>query len=533
MKKQKNWINLMIIICFFIIGLVFFQRAFDVLITSVLTEHDKQFLDLMESVDMNLNHRLHRVRDEFQYVVDSNEIRDAEMQLKNGDTERMLYELQNSVIYSDKDVKNILVYHNDDLLLCSEGDKDCKFTFLDEEDQDRIFVCIDEKKKAYLAIKRDSKNEDYVYYALMETDHLYDNIVPKLLMKDNWVVFYDVETGFLTQNHNNQPSYQILSKEEIRKRNDGYTILLDSQEKNEPVIETYKYKNLDSVIVNQRIATLPVSHTVNGSFAIAVAHDSRMIYEVLKQVQNQMILASFFILLAFVFIIWKVIGLRNYRKEVEYNMKMVVLENEYKEKVSKAQIQNSVSQMQPHFLYNALSSIREIVMDDPEYASDLIYDFTTHLRSCIRSLSHMDYISFTEELANIQAYVNIEKLRFGDKLSVVYDITFTDFKIAPLTIQPLVENAIRHGIFKRGRQGGMVTISSQKLETGILICVKDTGVGFDYEELKKDLADGKRDSIGLDNVVFRLRYMMKAEVEINSEIGVGTEIRVMIPFDVG
>lgn len=78
--------------------------------------------------------------------------------------------------------------------------------------------------------------------------------------------------------------------------------------------------------------------------------------------------------------------------------------------------------MQPHFLYNALASIREIVLENPEYAADLIFDFTTHLRACIKSMASEEFTSFHQEIENIKAYVNIEKMRFGDKLQVQYDI---------------------------------------------------------------------------------------------------------------
>ena len=118
-----------------------------------------------------------------------------------------------------------------------------------------------------------------------------------------------------------------------------------------------------------------------------------------------------------------------------------------------AKVKNSLSQMQPHFLYNTLASIREIILVDPEYASELIVDFTTHLRACIKTMSSNDLIPFGQELDNIKAYANIEKMRLGEKLKVEYNIACDDFMIVPLSIQPIVENAIRHGIYERGAKG--------------------------------------------------------------------------------
>lgn len=207
-------------------------------------------------------------------------------------------------------------------------------------------------------------------------------------------------------------------------------------------------------------------------------------------------------------------------KQMEQNLEMM-------------RINNSASQMQPHFLYNALSSIREVVLTDPEYASDLIYDFTVYLRACIKTMQSGDLISMDQELDNIRAYTNIEKMRMGDRLHVVFDIQAEDFKIAPLSIQPLVENAIRHGIFKRGMQGGTVTIKTEtSLESNVII-IKDDGVGFDYQKVRNEVESGKRDSIGLDNAMFRLKKRLNADIMINSEIGKGTVVKISVPRERG
>lgn len=200
-----------------------------------------------------------------------------------------------------------------------------------------------------------------------------------------------------------------------------------------------------------------------------------------------------------------------------------------KQNLEMMRVQNSTSQMQPHFLYNALASIREIVLLDPQYASDLICDFTTYLRACIRTMQNGDLIPIRQEIDNIKAYANIEKMRMGKRLNVVYDIKAEDFQIVPLSIQPLVENAIRHGIYQRGRQGGTVTVRTESLSEYDLITVEDDGVGFDYQKVRDEVERGERDSIGLDNVIFRLKKQLNADVVINSELGAGTVITVRVP----
>ena len=201
------------------------------------------------------------------------------------------------------------------------------------------------------------------------------------------------------------------------------------------------------------------------------------------------------------------------------------LENE----LHMSRLRNFTSQMQPHFLYNALGSIQEIVLDDPAYASELIGDFTTHLRSCVRAMANDAPIPFDQELANIKAYVNIERMRFGDKLKILYDIQAKDFSILPLSVQPIVENAIRHGIYQHGEQGGIVSIRTEKNDDSVRIMVEDNGIGFDVEAFQTAISSGMRDSTGLKNITFRLDKMMHASVNIESCVDVGTAVTIIIP----
>lgn len=221
-----------------------------------------------------------------------------------------------------------------------------------------------------------------------------------------------------------------------------------------------------------------------------------------------------------------IIDLSEYKKK-QNEMELELAET--KAELMQARIVNANSQMQPHFLYNALASIREIVLVDPEYASDLIFDFSTHLRACIRSMSNENLIPFSQELNNIKAYVNIEQMRFGDKLKVEYDIEETDFDIIPLGLQPVVENSIRHGIYERGRAGGTVKIKSYENNNNWNVEILDDGVGFDVEDMRNQIESGKRDSTGLRNMVLRFEKQMKAKVDIWSEVGVGTSVIIQIP----
>ena len=201
---------------------------------------------------------------------------------------------------------------------------------------------------------------------------------------------------------------------------------------------------------------------------------------------------------------------------------------ELEEMLRQMRMKNSVSQMHPHFLFNSLSSIREIVLTDPEYGADLLYDFTTHLRAGIRAMSNDEKIWFSQEMENIRAYVNIEKMRFGGRLTVKYELKAPDFQILPLSIQPLIENAIKHGLFEKEGEG-TVWLKTGETREGVEILVEDDGVGFDPVKTRREIEEGKRDSTGLQNLIFRLEKTMHAGVELDSAIGRGTRVRILLP----
>ncbi len=182
------------------------------------------------------------------------------------------------------------------------------------------------------------------------------------------------------------------------------------------------------------------------------------------------------------------------------------------------------SQIQPHFLYNTLTSIYQLCDTKPEAAKEAISHFSKYLRGNLDSLNQPKMISFAEELKHLQAYLSLEKMRYDDYLQIVYHIHAADFLIPALTVQPLVENAIKHGISDLPN-GGCVTISTLETETEYEIHITDNGVGFTPGTLP---ADG-RTHIGITAVKRRLQIMCSGILEINSAPGQGTTAIVKIP----
>lgn len=198
------------------------------------------------------------------------------------------------------------------------------------------------------------------------------------------------------------------------------------------------------------------------------------------------------------------------------------MEQQEKE-LTNARIDIMLSQIQPHFLYNSLTAIRRLCNVDPQKARECINDFSLFLRANMNSLTSKTPIPFEQEMKHTMSYLNLEQQRFHSRLQVVYDIKAREFDIPPLTLQPIVENAVRHGILKR-TQGGTITIRSEGKKEKYCITVQDDGVGFEADTYVK----GKHDHIGIANVRERLEAMCGGTLEIQSVPGEGTTATITI-----
>lgn len=190
-----------------------------------------------------------------------------------------------------------------------------------------------------------------------------------------------------------------------------------------------------------------------------------------------------------------------------------------------AELQIMVSQIRPHFLYNALTSIAMMCELDPKTAKEATIAFSKYLRGNMDSLKQTKAVPFEQELSHLKNYLYIEKLRFDDLLNIEYDIQATKFELPMLSIQPIVENAVKHGV-GMAEDGGTITIATRETDDAYEVIVSDDGVGFDVNAPRKD--DG-RSHIGMENTKKRLKEMCDADMIITSKVGEGTTARVIIP----
>ena len=182
-----------------------------------------------------------------------------------------------------------------------------------------------------------------------------------------------------------------------------------------------------------------------------------------------------------------------------------------------------ILQMRPHFIYNALTSIYYITEADPEKGLGVLRDFTTYLRRVFDNVIRQEPIPFEEELEHTRAYLSVEQARFEGQLEVVLDTPHTGFRLPPLTLQPIVENAVKHGMDPE-TELLTVVIRTRAAEDGSEITVENDGADFTPP------LEGE-EGVGLGSIEARLRRMCGGKLKIAPRDGGGTVVTVTIPLN--
>ncbi|MBQ3286043.1 MAG: histidine kinase [Ruminococcus sp.] len=180
-----------------------------------------------------------------------------------------------------------------------------------------------------------------------------------------------------------------------------------------------------------------------------------------------------------------------------------------------------VLQMRPHFISNTMMGIYYLCDQDPQKAKQVTLDFTTYLRKNFTAIASEDTVPFTAELEHTRAYLAVEQAQFEDDLIVNFDTPHTMFRVPPLTLQPIVENAVKHGM-STTKEPLHISVVTRKTDNAIEIIVEDNGAGYAP-------ADDNEPHIALSNIRRRLDMMCKGKLEITPREGGGTSVKVTIP----
>lgn len=199
-----------------------------------------------------------------------------------------------------------------------------------------------------------------------------------------------------------------------------------------------------------------------------------------------------------------------------------------KEKLQKEntmlQTATMMQQIKAHFIFNTLNTISALCKSDAHEADKAIRLLSRYLRSYMYLINQNHNIPFESEMELVKSYLEIEKLRFGESFVFQIQVEYSDFVLPPLSIQPLVENAMNHGLRKDIREGE-ISVRVRKEEAYVKIVIQDNGVGFFPSEIEE------KQSIGINNVKKRIEYMTDGTLEIDSIINEGTEIIISLPLE--
>ena len=238
-------------------------------------------------------------------------------------------------------------------------------------------------------------------------------------------------------------------------------------------------------------------------------------------VSSQYVFAVFFV--AAMIVVLRVIpnGINALSKAKELETEKIVLNAQ----LTESRMSTMMSQIRPHFIYNTLGSIEQLCSIDPPKAGELVHNFAKYLRGNFGELDNPKPILMSQEMEHVHHYISIENVRFPD-MTFSFEMNSDDFLIPALTVQPIVENAIKHGLMKLPK-GGKISVVSYETDSHYCVSVEDDGVGFDTGELLE-----ARKHVGIRNIRGRLKAMVNGTLEIHSTEGVGTTVLIKIPKEV-
>ena len=223
-----------------------------------------------------------------------------------------------------------------------------------------------------------------------------------------------------------------------------------------------------------------------------------------------------------VFLIW--VALNLFVRGFGFLRDAIRRERELREKdeqLRDAKMQNLINQIRPHFIYNTLSSVSMLSDSDPQRAGEVVANFNNYLQANFTAIAATEPIAFVAELEHTRAYLNVQKALYASKLTVEYDTEYISFRLPPLTLQPIVENSVKHGISQTHRPE-RIFICSRAVDSGAEILIEDDGTKYEPS------SDGAA-HVGLDNVRERLALMCGGTLEIEPRTGGGTLVRIFVP----
>lgn len=229
---------------------------------------------------------------------------------------------------------------------------------------------------------------------------------------------------------------------------------------------------------------------------------------------NKGIFSSFTAIRSTLFIIYFITVLMKYIKSVQNYNRLYKEQRTIRDNTLKQQIQ-------PHYLFNTLSVIRHFYHKDLAEGDEMMAMFSDNFRESVKNMKE-SMIPFEKEIETIIKYIELENRCYEKPFNLILDLDFVDFKVPPLTLEPLVENSVNYSHVNE-KTNGFISISSDYVEGNVIIIVNDNGLGYDTTKVSKT-------SIGQKNLIERLSYHLNAKIKIESSLGNGTKTTIVFPY---
>lgn len=277
---------------------------------------------------------------------------------------------------------------------------------------------------------------------------------------------------------------------------------------------------ISSVIIIRSLPQNMIHFKISSVLLTLATGATVVLYQRLQMIQSTLLFRYVLVLFSVVMLVVLIRGIHNLDQQAKQSERL-------QQEKEAAEAKMLLTQINSHFFYNTINTIRGLIKYDPDSAYKMTGDFGKYVRYRVNSSSNDAHLStFKEELRAIRAYADICTIRLNGKLDMQYDIESDDFYIPTLTVEPFVENAIHHGIY-HGTGEGSVRICAKKLDGFWEVTVTDDGCGFDPVSLEKS------DSVGIANIRTRLSQYPGSDLVIESQPGKGTNVTIRYPDTIG
>lgn len=506
LNKKYTLYVIVVVIIFILLGIDLVYNAFYSSYASLTSEHERHLQDLALSTDRNVGVLIRGISDELDYGIAHNKSVE-ENYIETKDETQMKEAIKNSMLLEKSFIYGIQLIKNNEVVLCVNKGNECDHSYPYGWSTETPNICFDSNDNEYFSIISKSPYNDIYYGVLIDLDEFYTRIRGSEITNDYWVVLYDENTNVLIHNDNVNPESMLINVEDAKTRNDGISIIVDSELKQEIMVESYHFKSGEVDDESTLIAVIPSSKNNNGVFAIAVAMGMSHLNVLLSDVFRKIVYSGVLVLSGLAILL--VIIYYNRRSNANLQEKIMLLDKENKEMAEVAHHQRlemigTMTSSIAHEFNNMLTPIMGysiMLMEKlpPEYEELIdelaeIYDASERAKTMISRLSALSRKRTSENNTVFSPDAIVEKVYQMAMPSLPPMVEVKKEYHCPeeclyaneTEIGQLLLNIVINAFQTLDEVGGGIfTISTNYEDDKIVIRLHDTGPGISQENITK------------------------------------------------